>query len=150
MKMYAQRTHVDHAHTITRNNHLRALYTAKNGGDSDLVKTGAMRAVKNERGDTWFSGKQLSNPESGLKGLMDKPNVVAEWQGGRVRLWEFGDVEYARALRMEPVLLSGLMNGVAITNNLAKSFMTGRFAPWFAPVGAMYNMWMSVWTTTSV
>jgi len=144
MKMYAQRTHVDHAHTVMRNEHLIALSTSKNGGPSDLVKSGAMRAIDNGQGGTWFTADQLRTPE--LRALLDKPNIVDQWEKGKVKLWEFGDPEYARALRVEPILLDGLMKGVAITNNMAKSFMTGRFAPWFAPVGAMYNMHMSVWT----
>ena len=144
MKMYAQRTHVDHAHTVTRNEHLRALYTGKDGGDSDLVKQGHMRAIRNGHGDTWWEGRQLQEPT--LAQALNKENVVVEWQLGRARLWEFGDVEYARALRMEPILLSGVMKGWAVTSNTAKMLLTGRGAPWFAPVGAMYNMWMSVWT----
>jgi len=144
MQMYARRTHIDHAHTVARNELLRALHTDKNGNPSDLVRDGKMRAVDNGRGGTWWEGNQLRTPE--LQAKLDSPNVVDEWSNGKVRLWEFGDPEYARALRMEPVMMAGLMKGVAMSSNLAKSMITGRLAPWFAPTGAMYNMMMAVMT----
>jgi hypothetical protein len=98
---------------------------------------GHMRIVHGPDGREWWTGGQSQRAE--FNAAKRNPNVVEEWQGGRVRLWEFGDIAHAQALRMEPAQFTGMMKMVTVTTNIMKQFTTGRFAPWFAPLGAMYN-----------
>jgi hypothetical protein len=140
-RQYTEQAYRSAAMTRTRNEHIRHL-AYEDGLGVNQTKTAFhtdrhMQAVNGPNGREWWSGAQLQNPE--IAAAMRKPNVVAEWQNGMVRLWEFGDLEYARALRMEPAQLTGMMKFISMTTNVMKTFTTGRFAPWFAPLGSMYN-----------
>jgi len=143
--MSAARQYLEQAYrsaklVMTRNEHLRHL-AWKDGIGANGVKTafhtdGHMRIVTHD-GRDWLSAGMLRN--SDIQDALRNPRVVDEWQNGSFRLWEFGDLAIAQALRMEPAQMTGMMKMMSVTTNIMKQFTTGRFAPWFAPLGAMYN-----------
>jgi hypothetical protein len=144
--MSAARQYVEQAYrsaklVMTRNEHIRHL-AWEDGIGANGVKTafhtdGHMRIVNGPNGREWWTGELLRSSQ--VNDAMRNPRVVGEWQDGKLRLWEFGDLALAQALRMEPAQLTGMMKMLSVTSNIMKQFTTGRFAPWFAPLGAMYN-----------
>lgn len=134
---YTIRTLREVAHTLPRNEYIRLLTQDPNGNPSALVIDGRIRGVQSGVGRYWFTPEQLNSPT--FRHLKDRTDVAIEWQNGQARVWEFGDPEVTRALRMEPVQLSGLMKTLtAITNNF-KLFTTGKGNPAFPPVNGYYN-----------
>ena len=140
-KKYAEEAYRDAAVTRTRNEATLHLAWA-DGLGINKTKTafhtdGRMRIVHTPGGKDWWSGESLHS--EALQKHLDNPRVVSVWQNGNLQLWEFGDIAIARALRNEPIQLTGLMKGISITTNIFKALTTGRFNPAFAPLGAMYN-----------
>jgi hypothetical protein len=138
---YVQEAYRDMAITRARNESVLHL-AWKDGLGVNQTPTafhanGGMRVVEAPGGRTWWSGEALHSPE--LRTAEANPRVVSVWQNGNLQLWEFGDIAIARALRNEPVQMTGLMRGVSISSSIFKSLTTGRFNPAFAPLGAMYN-----------
>ena len=142
---YTRQMYRDVAHTRVRNEYVRALaYSDRRSTPSAYLTDGRMRTVKTPQGGDWWAGGMLQRPE--LHSQMRRSDVIAEWQNGKVRLWEFGDPEIPRALRFEPVIMSGLMKLVQVSSNTMKFFTTGRGNPSFALKGALYDTGIAMLT----
>jgi len=136
-KQYTDKTLREAAHTTARNQLFRLLTRDAVGNPSHLVTNGRIRAVQSGQGRYWFTPAQLKSQQ--FRHLEDSPNIGIEWENGRARVWEFGDPEVARAARMEPVQLSGLMKAVTVITNNNKFWTTGPGNAPFAFINAYYN-----------
>ena len=147
--MYTERNFVDTAHTMMRNefnaHHMWKDPTTKQVPTS-LQRNG--NVVQNHEpgtGRTWFGvHEQMSN--DWVKGQFDNPRVVPTWEGGRVSFHEYGDVEIARMLRAEPVLMNGLMRAASAAAQTMKYWTTGHGNPVFALKGAAYDVMVGMVT----
>ena len=145
MAQYAEQAYRDVAHTRVKNEYVRHLaYTDARSIPSKFMTDRNIRIIKSPTGKDWWSPVQLHG--HGLYEKMKESSIVDEWNGGRVRLWEFGDAEVPRALRMEPVAYTGLMKAVSVSSNIAKATTTGKFAPGFAGKGSLYDTGIAVLT----
>jgi hypothetical protein len=135
------------AHTTMRNEFIRRYshMDAARTIPTEFYNRGHMREITGAGGQTWFSRAQLNSggmTGQWLRARLNDQHVVPEWQGGSLRLWEFGDRPIAAMLRQEPVVLDGMMRGVYKATQLFKQLTTGYGNPLFPPVGAMYNQIM--------
>jgi hypothetical protein len=152
IRFYTERAYRDVAHTHMRNEYLRTLAKLPDGKDTAFVRDGHMRVVRftapgsggRFSNKTWHAADELGSPL--VREAAESPRVVPEWQNGRVRLWEFGDLEHAAMLRAEPVVLNGLMKALNTTSRFFKFFTTGKGNPVFAVKGALYDLTIGLLT----
>lgn len=140
MRRYVEQSFRDEAKSITKNDVIDRLAWVGVGVNRQATafhQAGHMRIVQTPGGRDWWTGELLHSAEANA--AKRNPNVVDIWRNGEMQLWELGDPIYAAALRNEPSQLTGLMRSVSATTNIMKAMTTGRFAPWFAPLGAAYN-----------
>lgn len=143
---YTKNMYRAHAQQISRNQLLEGLQKNHLGEKSNFLKDGHMRIVRNpSTGDAWTDAEKVRGNPALMK-IAERPNVVPEWNGGRVRFWEFGDVEFPMALRHDPVKMSGMMQNVHTVTNWFKYFTTGPGNPVFAITGALYNIAINILT----
>jgi hypothetical protein len=143
IKMYTERNIKDVAHTMMRNEFSPAFYEKSPGVLTDFAKDGHIRKW-------YFQGREWhpvnAQKEDEVKAAFDNPRFVPEWQDGRFRLWEYGDVEIPRMLRQEPIVMNGMIKGMAHSARIFKFFTTGRGNYAFAPMGAVYDLTVGIIT----
>ena len=143
---YTRSMYRAHAQQISRNQLIAALHTNHLGEKSNFLKDGGMRIIRNpSTGDAWTDAEKVRG-NKGLMNIAERPNVVPEWNGGRVRFWEFGDIEFPMALRHDPVKMTGMMQNIHTFSNWFKYFTTGPGNPIFAITGALYNIAINIIT----
>jgi len=143
IKMYTERNIKDVAHTMMRNEFNRAYYEKSPGVLTNFAKDGHIRKWFHE-GREWHPVS--AQGDEAVRAAFDNPRFVPEWSQGRFRLWEYGDVEIARMLRQEPVVMNGMMKGMAHSARIFKMTTTGRLNPVFAPYGAIYDLMVGIVT----
>lgn len=78
------------------------------------------------------------------KGLYPKDtHLLPIHRGGKVEFYEMGDDLLRQSMNFSPQATLGIMNS---SRRLWQSFTTGKFAPWFAPKGLMFDVFSAAVT----
>lgn len=137
MRMYTERNFRDLAHTRMRNQFIRETTVDANGQPSRYMLNQNVEKYTSPQGRSSFSNAELQSPF--LSHIVNDKAYIPSWNGGKVSFYKYGDPEITAMLRQDPVMLTGMMRGIAAMSHLFKMNTTGVLAPVFGVVNAFYD-----------
>lgn len=89
-----------------------------------------------------YSRRQVSSGNLPFS-MAEKSHYLPVHRRGRVEFWEFGDDLLRQSLDFAPHSIGGVLN---TSRRIYQSLTTGKFAPWFAPKGLLFDVFASTVT----
>ena len=116
------------------------ILTNEGKNDTPLARGQHVMRWEDRNGRSQFSFKELGNPENTqLQAILDNKDYIRQVRDGKVEFVRYGDPEITSVLRFAPDEFTGIVAAGKVFADTMKSFTTGKFAPVFAPINAIYD-----------